>query len=417
VAKKVYVHVGLPKSGTSYLQAVFADNKARLERRAHVLYPGATWADQVLAARDVLSANPHGLRDPAVQGAWQRLVDEVAEWDGDCLVSMEWLGSAEPGQVRRIVETLAPARVEIIVTIRDIARTVPAAWQEFVQNWELWSWPEFLSAVTSDSPRGTPAGNLFWAQQDIGRVLAIWGDVLAAEQLHVVTVGQPGATAANLWLRVAEVMGVDGSLFDASGRGSNESLGLESAELMLRLNQVSRARGLEWPVYNEMFKHALAKRGLSKRRHRESRLRLPKALEPWARAKTAEQIRAIEASGAAVVGDLDDLQPVFDANGDEPADVNSVAVLDAALDGLVALAKDRFEDAARLRGRLDRLRAEKAREDEDLTAMRGELERATTRPVRFALVRLSEQRAWLGAARRAYQRVARLVPPKDPTLK
>ncbi len=97
---------------------------------------------------------------------------------------------------------------------------------------------------------------------------------LPAEQLHVVTVGQPGATAANLWLRVAEVMGVDGNLFDASGRGSNESLGLESAELMLRLNQVSRARGLEWAVYNEMFKHALAKRALSKRRHRESRLRL-----------------------------------------------------------------------------------------------------------------------------------------------
>jgi hypothetical protein len=164
-------------------------------------------------------------------------------------------------------------------------------------------------------------------------------------------------------------------------------------------------------VYNEMFKHALAKRGLSKRRHRESRLKLPKALEPWARAKTAEQIQVIEASGAAIVGDLDDLLPVFDANGDQPANVSSVAVLDAALDGLVALAKDRFEDAARLRGRLDRLRAEKAREDEDLTAMRGELERATTRPVRFTLVRLSEQRAWLGAARRAYQRAARLVRP------
>jgi hypothetical protein len=405
VANKVYLHVGLPKSGTSYLQAVFADNKRRLRNRAYVLYPGNSWSDQVLAARDALSANPHGARDPAVHGAWQRLVDEVTQWDGDSLVSMEWLGSAEPAQARRMVETLAPAQVEILVTIRDIARTIPAAWQEFMQNWEQWSWPEFLSAVTSENPRGTPAGNLFWAQQDIGRLLAIWGDVLPAAQLHVVTVGQPGATAANLWLRVAQVLGIDGSQFDASGRGSNESLGLESAELMLRLNRVSHTRGLEWPVYNEMFKHALAKRGLAKRRHRESRLRLPHALEPWALERTAEQVRAIEASGADVVGDLHDLEPVFSGDADK-AEIDNAAILDAALDGLVVLAKDRSEELTRLRDRIARLR-EKLN-DEQLAAVRAELDDAAARPVRYMLVGMSERSRWLMAARKVYSRVARL---------
>jgi hypothetical protein len=405
VAQKVYLHVGLPKSGTSYLQAVFADNKARLRDRAKLLYPGKTWADQVHAVRDVLAANPHGGKDPAVHGAWQRLVDEVDAWPGDALVSMEWLGSAERRQVRRIVDTLAPAQVEVVVTIRDIARTIPAAWQEFVQNWELWSWPEFLGAVSSENPRGTPAGNLFWSQQDISRLLAIWGDVLSAGQLHVVTVGRKGATAADLWNRVARVLGIDASLFDASGRGSNESLGLESAELMRRLNEVSRTRGLEWPVYNEMFKHALAKRGLSKRRHRESRLRLPRELEPWAQARTTEQIKAIEASGADVVGDLDDLQPDFGFNGIEFPAPESPDLLDAALDGLVALAKDRHDELARLRGRVAALRDK----EESLAATRAELEAASGRPVRFMLVSLSERHAWLMAARRAYARGARLA--------
>jgi hypothetical protein len=415
VAKKVYLHVGLPKSGTSYLQAVFADNKSRLMSRAQVLYPGATWSDQVLAARDVLSANPHGGRDPAVQGAWQRLVDEVTEWEGTSLVSMEWLGSAEPAQAKRMVESLAPAQPEIIVTVRDIARTIPAAWQEFVQNWEQWSWPEFLSAVTSDNPRGTPAGNLFWSQQDVGRVLAIWGDVLPPEQIHVVTVGQPGATAANLWLRVAEVLGIDGSQYDASGRGSNESLGLESAELMLRLNSVSRARGLEWPMYNDMFKHALAKRGLSKRRHRESRLRVPRDLEPWVRERTAEQIEAIKASGAAVVGDLDDLQPVFRADYVDAPDVDTAAILDAALDGLVALARDRFEELTKLRNRVAALR-EKGNDDQiRIAALRAELDSASARPVRYVLVGMSARRPWLMAARKVYSRMARLARPSQPS--
>jgi hypothetical protein len=82
VANRLFLHVGLPKSGTTYLQAVLAENKQRLRDRARVLYPGASWEDQVLAARDVLAADPHGVQDPKVRGAWGRLLDEVGEWAG-----------------------------------------------------------------------------------------------------------------------------------------------------------------------------------------------------------------------------------------------------------------------------------------------------------------------------------------------
>jgi hypothetical protein len=178
---------------------------------------------------------------------------------------------------------------------------------------------------------------------------------------------------------------------------------------MLRLNSVSRQRGLEWPVYNEMFKHSLAKRGLAKRRHRESRLRLPVELESWARERTAEHIAAIEASGAEVVGDLDDLQPVFHPADVAIADVSHAAMLDAALDGMVALAKDRSEELSRLRGRIASLR-EKNRSHTDLVAeLRGRIDAASTRPVRFVLVAMSERWSWLMTARMAYSRLARLL--------
>lgn len=413
MAKKVYLHVGLPKSGTSYLQAVFADNKDRLRQRSGLLYPGASWGDQVLAARDVLSANPHGGRDAGVSGAWQRLIDEVSGWDGNALISMEWLGSAEPPQVRRMVETLSPAQVEVVVTVRDLARTIPAAWQEFVQNWEQWSWQEFLSAITSENPRATPAGNLFWSQQDVGRLLAIWGDVLPTPQIHVVTVGRAGATAADLWFRFAEVMGIDGTQFDTSGRGSNESLGMESTELMLRLNAVSRSRGIDWQTYNEMFKHALAKRGLSKRKHQETPLRLPADLKGWASARTAEQVNAIRASGATVVGHLDDLEPLFETAAPQAGEMDDAALLEAALEGLVALAKDRGEELVRLRGRISHLREQNRQHDAELSVMRAELQHAWSKPVRFVLMGWSEHQPWLMAARKAYRRVshaARSIP-------
>ena len=45
--------------------------------------------------------------------------------------------------------------------------------------------------------------------RDLGRLLVIWTEVLPPEQIHVVPVGQAGATAADLWLRFASVMSVE----------------------------------------------------------------------------------------------------------------------------------------------------------------------------------------------------------------
>lgn len=350
VAKRVFLHVGLPKSGTTYLQAVLGENKHRLRERAHLLYPGERWEAQVHAARDVLSAELHGSTHPGVHGAWGRLVDEVAAWSGDAVVSMEWLGSADPTQARRMVESLAPAAVHVVVTARDLGRTVPAAWQEFMQNWEQWAWDEFLRGITSDNPRDNPAGRLFWSQQDLGRVLTVWRDVLPADRIHVVTLPPPGAPAGELWSRFASVVGVDAAEYDASGSGTNESLGLESAELMRRLNDLSRTRGMDWPEYDEAFKHALAKRTLARRKNLESSLALPPEQEPWVRARAEEMKQAVRASGASVVGDLADLDPVFSGKGIQPDQVTDAALLEAALEGLVGLGRDR----ARLKRRLQR---------------------------------------------------------------
>ena len=108
MATKTFLHVGLPKSGTTYLQAVLAENKARLEDRAGLLFPGKNWLEQVRAVRDLRGLKSRGASaDDA--GAWQSLVDEIAAWDGDAVVSMEWLGGAPTEQVGHVVASLAPS--------------------------------------------------------------------------------------------------------------------------------------------------------------------------------------------------------------------------------------------------------------------------------------------------------------------
>jgi hypothetical protein len=343
----VFLHIGLAKSGTSYIQAVLAANKSQLADRCGLLFPGERWGDQVKAARDIRGTSSD---EDASLGAWPRLAQEMAEWQGDSVVSMEWLSAATAAQAARIAKTLAPTPVEVIVTVRDLARTIPAAWQESLQNKKVASWPEFLDAVTADKPRETPPGRRFWKQQDLGKILRTWRRALPNGRLHVIVLPPPGAPPTELWSRFSSVLGIDGTAFDASAEGANVSLGRESAELMLRLNRAALAAGIEHRAYNDMLKQALAKRGLAKRRALERPLYgIPPALEEWTRARTVDRVEAIKRSRAEVVGSLDDLEPRFEPLG-VPQDVPPCEdLLEAALAGFVAIAQDEGRELQELR--------------------------------------------------------------------
>ncbi|MDQ3616394.1 MAG: hypothetical protein M3393_07210 [Actinomycetota bacterium] len=336
----VFLHVGLPKSGTTYMQAVFTANKERLRERAGVLFPGTDWDDQVQAVRDVRQMHRTPEKGSKVEGAWSRLVAEISAWGGDAVVSMEWLCAAEPDHIRRIVDDLSPGRVEAVFTVRDLGRTLPAAWQEFMQNRGEWSWREFLEGVVAEDLLATRAGQRFWSQQDMAALLTNWTKVLPAGQIHVVTLPHPGAPPDLLWRRMSRVLGVDDAGYATEGTIGNASLGLESAELMRRLNPLARKAGMRKSLYQHVLKHGVAKTVLAERKNGESRLGLPVAYHDWARERAGQQIEAIEAAQVSVVGNLADLRPVLDARGTrQPEDVPDDALLQSCLMVLVAVAR------------------------------------------------------------------------------
>jgi hypothetical protein len=147
---------------------------------------------------------------------------------------------------------------------------------------------------------------------------------------------------------------------DRSAAGSNTSLGMESAEMMRRLNRLAREDGLPTALYQHAFKHGLAKGVLAERTREESKLVLPPAYHEWARREATRQIEAVRASGVDVVGDLEELQPVVDAvTGQQPADIPDAALLDISLGALVTMARQwgpARDTAASLRAENARLR-------------------------------------------------------------
>lgn len=331
MSRRIVLHVGLMKSGTSFLQSVMKSNAGELRRRG-VLFPGGgSWRPQVRAVRDVAERGGGGQPPRSPNGPWARMMREVDEFTGTSVISMEFLGPRPPKKIQEIVTSLPPAEVEVVVTVRDLARTVPAMWQESVQNWSHVTWPDYLAGVRAEDMSSQNPGRAFWTRQGAARIVRNWTAAVGREHLTVVTVPPPGAAPSLLWERFASVVPVDPSGIDLEVR-ANPSLGLASVLVMRAMNE--RLRAQDEPItpgeYQRTVKQLLAKRGLSVRSREEPRLGMD---EDWVVERGAQEVEALRALDPRVVGDLAELacRPV---PGTSPEQVSTEEQLAAALDAL-----------------------------------------------------------------------------------
>lgn len=328
MAPPVVLHVGTMKSGTTYLQRRLGAHREAL--LAHgVLFPGRTWSEQVHAVGDLLGRGRMGGQSEKRNGAWQRLVEQVLAHSGPSLVSMELLGAAGPARVEEVVQSFPGRDVHVVVTARDLNRTLLAMWQEGLQNARTIGWDDYRDAVQDE----TGIGRRFWREHDLVRVAGRWTAQVPPERFTLVTVPPPGAPSELLWQRFSAATGLD-PRWCGPVAPSNESLGAASAAVLLELNRLLEDRHLPWSDYHVLVKRTLAKGVLAGRRGEEPPLGLPVAR--WLKHRAREMVQGVEGLGIRVVGDLADLTPV-PVPGTRPGNVSSDAALRAALAGLAGL--------------------------------------------------------------------------------
>ena len=325
VARKVVLHVGVMKSGTSYLQRLLVANRDLLAERG-VLFPGGSWAAQVRGVTEVLDRKRLVVEPP--QGSWQALVDELDAWPGTGVISMEYLAPAGPAKIEAVVSSFPAGSVQVVVTTRDLGRTVPAMWQETLKNGRFESFASYVDAIADRDG----LGRRFWREQNVADVCERWGSAVGSDQVVVVTVPPPGAPPEELWRRFATALGVDPS--DCVGPGSaNESLGAASAEVLRQLN--ARVDGMAYGEYSRRIKQQLAKRVMAPHRGEETAVGFTPP--PWLRERSERMVASLRESGVRVIGDLAELEPLAVAGAapdDVPVDEQLAAAV-AAIEGLV----------------------------------------------------------------------------------
>lgn len=350
MSKRILLHVGTPKTGTSHLQDVLFRNRRRLALHG-LHYPAHRFDAHFLAALDLMRLPWGGLEQEAV-GAWDRLADRVRRVGGTAVVSHEILAAASRSQAARAVESLGDAELHLVLSVRDLARQIPAEWQENVKHRSVLPYRRFLEMIRDPQRQGRVA-SWFWSVQEIPDILARWAPDLPPDRVHLVTVPPPGSDPGLLWARFSQTFGLDGLDLDIGHERVNPSLGVPETALIRRINRAAN-RVVPPADYRPLVRELLAHQTLAQRTG-SPRLAMPPDVHDWAAGLSREWVRELRGRGYHVVGDLDELlvgpAPTAYADPDRPRERQ---VAGAAVDAVRAL----LVENARLRREQERLEAE-----------------------------------------------------------
>jgi hypothetical protein len=383
MAERIVLHIGAPKTGTTFLQAVLFHNQARLADSG-VLVPGRNRRDHGFAAT--------GIRQPADgprRADWERLVAQAHDWPGTVVISNEWFSMAGTRNARRALRELGDTETHILFTARDFVSQVPAAWQETLKLGVPTTLEEFVASLDSDR------GRWRWSVLDPALVLERWGGLLPPEHVHVVTLPVNGSDPSLLWKRFARVCGIEPDDCETRLDQARESISVESARLLQEMGPLLReavnADSGHWSEPYVWIQQYLSHGMLVPRRGGKIAMR-PEDLAAL-RERSHATVRSLAEAGYDIVGDLHDLTAAeTPAKARRPEEVTDREMLEVAMPLVADL--------------LGRVRRETRRANEAERRLREQ----PTPPAPTADANTTDRRpAWRQAAARCRTAVRRLV--------
>jgi hypothetical protein len=362
MSRRVYVHIGAPKTGTTYLQDRLGRNVKELAAHGVHIPSGAPLTRSATfhfrAALDLMGQDWGGPPGHA-EGAWEALVRRVRRAGGTSIISHEILAPAAPEYVARLKRDLGATRdteIHLVYSARDLARQAPAGWQESVKQGRRWKFGRYLSRLRTGRP-------WFARAFDLPAVLSTWSNGLPPDHVHVVTVPRSAAADADpdlLWHRFCSAFDIDPAWAPRDSDRTNVSLGSAETQVLRALNERIGRSTRRSPGYDALILGMLADETLGGRNSRP--ILLPPKFHDWARERGEAWTEWLEQSGVDVIGEPADLLPEPLVEGQafrHPDRVPSKVQLEAAVDALAAMtekAVSRPDPDASMLGRLRRAR-------------------------------------------------------------
>ncbi|QYJ03734.1 hypothetical protein KUV85_15615 [Nocardioides panacisoli] len=305
MAGRLHLHIGPPKSGTTYVQQALWSNRAAMVDAGLVLPLDKAAAQKSASAGLMGSANDG---NPRALERWLELARTVESTDRDTIVSQELLSYLPDDRIERLLQSVPDTAVHVVITARDPARQLTSLWQQTVKQAGRPDFPDCppplgdYAALVADGQVDS------WnVQQHLPTLLRRWARHVPADRITVVSVPDSSLPRDTLWRRFARAVDAEDVEVDLPDGNSNTSLDHDQTEL-LRQVVVELGGEVNWPrpgyrvIRNDMVASVQARSG-------GARISFPERHRPWAVDLADTTISTIDELGVHLIGEESELRP------------------------------------------------------------------------------------------------------------
>ncbi|TDC67836.1 hypothetical protein E1200_13675 [Actinomadura sp. GC306] len=363
MALKIVLHIGLQKSGTTFLQHMLQDHQETLAQSG-VLYPiPRDWerGRRTVANHEWASYGLLGTEYPWVSEAraakeepsWRALLEQVRASSGTVLLSAEALSVIRSDAVSRLFAALGADDVEVVITARTLGRALPSLWQQHIRNGLSTSFESYLRSLARQRDadfESVPDAHI-WRAFMLSGLVRRWIEA-GASRVSVVT--SPGKPPQLLLDRFTQAAGLP-NLTHTPVADRQAHTGLTAPETLALASLNALFRDEDWPKGRADRARQAITESFQARDGRGGKVTVPPGWRSRVAEWSQEDLDALQKTDAHIVGDLADLH--YDPALDETAPVTPEETARAGAAAALALldAQPRESALRRNKRRLRRL--------------------------------------------------------------